>query len=346
MADCMAVMEDALRALARGEGVVPLRPVMRIPDGRGLLGLMPAFLTDAEPRGNDGSGDAAGAHRHTPDAHTDGAGGLQPPSRDALGVKVVGIFPGNHGTGRDSHQGVVMLFDGHDGAPLAIVDARSVTAIRTAAVSGVATRVLARDDAGDLALLGAGVQAVTHLEAMRAVRRVRRVRVWSRTPAHARAFAARESVRQGISIDVVDRPRDAVRDADIICTVTASAEPVLEGAWVSAGAHINAVGSSVPRARELDSAAVAMSRLIVDSRESALHEAGDILTPIAEGAITAAHIAAELGEVLQGTAPARTSPQEVTLFKSLGLGAEDVAAARTLYARAYAAGVGTRASLD
>ncbi len=312
MRECMSLMENALRALARGDAVLPLRPIMRLPESGGALGLMPAYLGPGH----------------------------------ALGVKIIGVFPGNHEAGLDSHQGIVLLMDGRTGTPLAVIDARSITAIRTAAVSGVATRALARADAGDLAILGAGVQAVTHLEAMRAARPIRRVRVWSRTLAHARAFAARESARQGITIDVMAHAREAVEGADIICTVTAAREPVLHGAWIANGAHVNAVGSSVPNARELDGAAVARSQLVVDRRESALHEAGDVLIPIAAGEITPEHIAAELGDVLLGSAVGRTAPDQVTLFKSLGLGVQDVAAAQHVYAGARQTGAGTSVDLD
>jgi ornithine cyclodeaminase len=307
MESCIEVMAEALRTTSQGDAVQPLRSVVWMPDRTGMIGLMPGFLG-------------------TP---------------ASLGLKVVSIFPGNHGTGFDSHQGVVMLFDIQHGSPLAIMDASSITAIRTAAASGVATRALARPDAGDLAILGSGVQAATHLAAMRAVRPIRRVRVWSRSLANAQRFAEQSPV----AVEVMPTARAAVEGADLVCTTTASREPVLEGAWLRAGAHINAVGACFAVARELDTAAVVRSRLIVDRRESTLNESGDFLIPRAEGAIGDDHIAGELGDVLLGRAVGRRGPDDVTLFKSLGIAVEDLAAAHFLYAQAIATGTGVSAPL-
>lgn len=307
MRECVDMMERAFRSLAEGQAILPLRPVMWLPERVGALGMMPSYL-----------------------------GGIQ-----AMGLKAISVFPGNHGTPYDSHQGVVLLFETHNGRLLAIVDATSVTAIRTAAVSALATRLLALESAGDLAILGSGTEARTHLEAMLAVRPLRRVRVWSRHAENAARFAAVESERHGIKVEVLPDARAAVAGADLICTTTAAAEPVLAGAWIAPGAHINAVGSSVASARELDTAAVARSRLFVDRRESALNEAGDFLIPKKEGAFGDEHIAGELGEVLLGSVAGRRAPEEVTLFKSLGLAIEDLAAAQHIYDQARARGIGT-----
>jgi ornithine cyclodeaminase len=238
-----------------------------------------------------------------------------------------------------------MLFNPANGSPEAILDAISITAIRTAAVSGAATRVMAREDAGDLAILGSGVQARTHLEAMACVRRLRRVRVWSRQPERARAFAdwARQTGKQ--RVEPVDRVARAVEGADLICTVTASPTPVLEGGWISPGAHLNVVGSSVASTREIDSAAMARGRLIVDRVESAMQEAGDFLIARDEGAIGDDHIKGELGDVLAGRVPGRTGQEEITIFKSLGLAIEDLAAAELVVRKANAAGVGVVVNL-
>lgn len=306
MKECIEAVAGALRALARGDAQLPLRTLTWLPDRSGLLGLMPAYLGEPE----------------------------------TMGLKVVSFMPGNHDTEFESHQGAVMIFETRHGSPLAIVDASTITAIRTAAASGVATRALAREEAHDLAILGSGVQARSHLEAMAAVRRLERVRVWSRNADHARSFAARESRRHGLPIEAVATARDAVRGADLICTTTGSREPVLEGAWLAPGAHVNAVGACFPTARELDAAAVQRSRLVVDRRESALHEAGDFLLARNEGAVGDDHIVAELGEVLLGRVAGRTSPEEVTLFKSLGIAVEDLAAAHLIHARARAEGRG------
>jgi ornithine cyclodeaminase len=307
MPACIEIMADVLGQTSRGGAVLPLRSSVWMPDRTGMLGLMPGFL----------------------DAPT------------SFGLKVVSIFPGNHGTTYDSHQGVVLLFDTAHGTPLALLDASSITAIRTAAVSAVATRALARDDAGDLAILGAGVQATTHLAAMRAVRSIRRVRVWSRNRAHAQRFADGTS----ITVEVMASARAAVEGADLICTTTAAREPIVEGAWLAPGAHINAVGACFAAARELDTAAVACARLIVDRRESALAESGDFLIAKAEGAFGDEHIAGELGDVLLGRVAGRQAPDQVTLFDSLGIAVEDLAAAHYVYAQALEHGGGVSVPL-
>jgi ornithine cyclodeaminase len=212
-----------------------------------------------------------------------------------------------------------------------MMDASKITAIRTAAVSGVATRLLARKDANRLAILGSGVQAQTHLEAMRIARQITGVRVWSQHVEHAQKFADQASARHRIPITAVENVKTAVEGADVICTVTSATEPILQGDWISPGTHINAVGSSVAFARELDTAAVVNSNLFVDRRESTLNEAGDFLFPKKEGAIGDDHIRGEIGDVLLGNTDGRGSPEEITLFKSLGLAAEDVASAHYIY---------------
>ena len=311
MKACMEAMAEALRSVSRGESVLPLRQVIMLPDQAGAFGSMPAYL---------GS----------------------PP---AIGLKSITVFPGNHGTELDSHQGAVLLFETKRGSLLAVMDASSITAIRTAAVSGVATRLLARADAGDLALVGTGVQALTHLEAMSRARPLRRVRAWSRRPDHVHAFAQRAERSLGLKVEAAPSAREAVRGADLVCTVTSSREPVLEGEWLSPGAHVNAVGASLAAARELDTAAVVRASLFVDRRESALNEAGDFLIPRREGAIDDGHIRGELGELLLGSRAGRHSDAEITVFKSLGLAVEDVAAARLIYDNAVRAGAGTRVEL-
>jgi len=310
MGDCIQVMRDALASLARGRALVPLRMVMRMPDASGFLGLMPGHIG--------------------PD---DGRAG-------ALGMKAVSVFPGNARRGIDTHQGAVLLFEEDTGRLSALMDGATITAIRTAAVSGVATDLLARRDAAELAILGAGVQARTHLEAIAAVRPLRRVRVWSRNPQHAADLVKASAGRFGVSIEAVPTAEAAVREADVVATVTASPQPVLQRPWVKDGAHINAVGSSIPTTREIDTATMAAVRLFVDRRESALNEAGDLLIPMREGAFTADHIQAELGEVIIGKDLGRQSPDELTLFKSLGLAVEDVASAAFILKRAREIGIG------
>lgn len=309
---CIDLMADALAALARHEAVNPLRAVLSLPFADSALAVMPGAQA-------------------------------APPS---FGVKVISIFPQNREAGLETHLGFVLLFEADHGRPIALVDAGEVTAIRTAAVSGAATRVLARPEAGDLAILGSGTQARTHLEAMRAVRPIGRVRAWSPNAGRLAAFAAEASARHGITVETVGNARAAVEGADIICTLTAAREPIVEGEWLAPGTHLNAVGSALPTARELDAEAVRRARLFVDRRESALHESGDVLLAMRDGAITAEHIVAELGEVLTGAAAGRSSDEQITLFKSLGLAVEDVAAAGAVVEAARAEGAGTTISLD
>lgn len=311
MATCVDLMAGALERLARGGCVNPLRWGMAVPEAKGLIGMMPGYLDS--PR--------------------------------TMGLKVVAVMPGNHGTPYDSHQGVVMLFDVDHGFPVAIVDASEITAVRTAATSGLATRLLARRDASDLAILGSGVQARSHLAAMLAVRDVRRVRLYSRSRENRRAFAASESERHGIAVEAVDTARDAVAGADLVCTVTSSREPVLLGEWLEPGVHVNAAGSSVSSTRELDTPAVVRSRLFVDRRESTLSEAGDFLFPKSEGAVGDGHIVGEIGEILTGHCEGRRSDDEITLFKSLGLAVEDLAAAHYVASRAREEGVGSEVAI-
>lgn len=279
MAECIAVMEDALRALSRGEVSNPLRMKVQGEGAPGLLGLMPAWRAGATPY---------------------------------YGLKEVCVFPGNPKRGLDTHVGTVILHSGETGEPLAIVNASAVTAIRTAAASAVATKLLARESASVLTIVGRGVQARSHQEAIPLVRPIRDIRVVGRN----------------------DDIEAAVRDADIIVTATSSREPVLRREWIRAGTHINAVGSSIPAARELDGAAVAASSLFVDRRESTINESGDFLFAVREGLLDQEHIRAEIGEILEGTAKGRTSNDEITLFKSLGLAIEDLASVAFLYDKA------------
>jgi ornithine cyclodeaminase/alanine dehydrogenase-like protein (mu-crystallin family) len=305
---CIELMADALASLARGGALNPLRAGYRLPGGDGLIATMPGAL----------GGDL--------------------PAR--FGAKLISVFPGNREAGLESHQGLIVLFEGEHGAPTAIVDAAAVTEIRTAAVSGVATRALAREDAHDLAIIGSGTQAARHLEAMLAVRSVTRIRAWSPTRARLEAFADHASSHGPVRVEPVGSAQEAVQGADLICTVTAATQPVLLGEWLAPGTHVNAVGSSVASARELDAEAVHRSRFFVDRRESALTESGDLLSAIREGAVEESHIVAELGEVLIGSSEGRRTAEEITVFESLGLAVEDIAAAAFVADRAQAEGIG------
>lgn len=301
-------MKETFQSLARGEAVFPLRRAVPQPDGKGLLGMMPGFF------GGQG----------------------------VMGLKATSVFPGNLDTPYESHQGAVLLFEMEHGRLLSVVDAGTITGIRTAAATGAATDVLARKDSASLTLLGSGTQASAHLGAMLAVRKgIQSVRVWSRNVDHAKRFAERESKTHGVPIEVLERAEDAVLGADLICTTTGSKSPILKGAWLSPGVHVNAVGSSVPPYRELDTEAVVKSRFFVDSRESALNEADDFRIPKQEGAVGDSHIRGEIGEVLIGKVSGRTSNGEITVFKSLGLAIEDLAAANFVYKQAMSRGLGT-----
>ena len=303
MDECIDVMAAALASLARGELHNPLRFVVRPPGESSLLGLMPA-------------------HRSAP--------------LPLYSLKTVAVFPENSARGLDPHQGFVALFDGTTGETRAVMNAGAITAVRTAAVSGVATRALARKDAKTLAILGAGFQAAAHLDAMRAVRDFDRILMWSRTPGRAAAF---DGVEEAATAE------QAVRDADVVVTATSAVEPILERVWLKAGAHVNAIGSSIPTTRELDTATMVEGSLFVDRRESTINEAGDYLFPFREGAITPEAIRGELGEVLIGSVEGRRSEDELTVFKSLGLAVEDLAAAEYVLQRAEAENAGSVVSL-
>jgi ornithine cyclodeaminase/alanine dehydrogenase-like protein (mu-crystallin family) len=300
MESCIEAMEDVLAALAREELTMPLRFVVR-PPGEQLLGLMPA-------------------HR----------GGAAP----VFSLKEVVIAPGNGARGLDPHQGAVLLHDGETGVLEAVVNASAITEIRTAAVSAVATKLLARPTARHVAILGAGVQARAHAVAMRTVIHDAELRIWSRTPAHAEALALESHAA------VCATAEEALDGAEVVCTCTSSREPIVRRAWLDPGAHVNAVGSSIPTARELDADVVAASALFVDRRESTVNESGDYLGAVEEAGIGPDHIRAELGELLVGSRPGRRDDSELTVFKSLGLAVEDLAAAALCVERARERGVG------
>ncbi len=312
MEETIGIMEEALRAFSAGGVVQPVRTTVPVQSHAGFVALMPAFLSGQE----------------------------------ALGAKAVAFFPANVDRGLPTHLAIILLWDSATGVLLALLDGRLITEMRTAAVSAAATKALANPQARILAILGAGVQARSHLEALRLVRPLQGVRVWSRTPAHAGIFAREMQDRFRLPVDVSATAQEAVRDADIIVTATSSQVPVLQGRWVAPGTHINAIGAPRPEWRELDTDLVKRARVFVDSRAGALVESGDLLGPMREGAIPEAHIRGEIGEVLAGTVEGRRTPADVTLFKSLGMAVEDVATARHVYERARARGIGTQITLE
>jgi ornithine cyclodeaminase len=259
---------------------------------------------------------------------------------ECFGVKLVSIIPRNKPPQYSSHLGLVLLFEVEHGQPVALLDAAEITAIRTAAVSGLATRLLARPDASSLTILGAGEQAGSHLAAMLAVRKLRRIRVWARDGEKAAAFAKSEGAKHGVTIEVADTVKNAVAQADIICTVTKAREPILLGEWIEPGTHLNVVGSSVATTAEIDTPAVVNSRYFVDYRASTIAEGGDYLRALRAGAITPEHILAEIGEVASGSKPGRTAPTDVTLYKSLGIAPQDLASAHYVLQKARERRVG------
>jgi alanine dehydrogenase len=297
MDECIEVMEKMFRSLANGECIQPLRSMMWLPDRVGLLGMMPGHAK----------------------------------SLGVMGIKVISVFHGNRDAGLPSHQGVVILFDAKHGQPLMIFDAAEITAIRTAATSAVATRLLSREDSELLAIIGSGEQAQRHIESILLVRKIKQVNLWSRNEKHSVELVKKISGRYNIPITIKKNTQEAVENADIICTVTSSPQPIVMGDWISAGTHINAVGSSTALTRELDTATVMLSKLFTDCYESVFNEAGDFLIPKKEGAITDNHVKGELGEVLLGTKKGRENDKEITIFKSLGIAAEDIFSAWHIY---------------
>jgi ornithine cyclodeaminase/alanine dehydrogenase-like protein (mu-crystallin family) len=309
--DCVEAVDAAMREVSAGNALMPLRQIMRLPTGQGALGLMPGYL--GEPA--------------------------------CFGVKVLSLFPGNPAVGLSSHLGLYVLFEAGNGRPLALMDASALTAIRTAAASVVATRALARRDSKVLAIIGTGEEAHSHLEAFQAARPFEGLLIWGRNQQAARTLEDGARVLGIDDVRVVSSVREALAGADVVCTVTSSPDPLLFGADVRPGTHLCLVGSSIPSTREVDDDCVAMSRFFVDYRASAMAQAGELLHAIGAGVATEAHIVAEIGEVLRGAVPGRRSGLDVTVYKSLGVAAQDLAAATLVYRRAVELGIGTLAAI-
>ena len=305
-AECADAMREALRGLASGQAHQPLRTVVKPSGAAGLVALMPSYVSG----GPDGPGDAA------------------------YGLKAICITPSNPADGLDTHQGVVLLSSGLTGEPVALLNAAAVTEIRTAAVSVVATDLLARPDADELAVIGIGVQATAHIRALDAARPLAAIRVAGRDAGRTGQFAARLRGLTRAPVQACASARAALAGAGIVVTVTSSAEPVLDRAWIEPGTHINAVGACLPHMRELDTATVAAGVLFADRRDSLLAESGDYLLAAAAGAVGPDQVRAELGELLHGTATGRASAAEITIFESLGLAVEDLAAAACAHRKA------------
>jgi ornithine cyclodeaminase len=306
MDDLIDAMEIALAQFSAGDAQQPLRTVMDVGPSHGLVGIMPAYVASPE----------------------------------TLGAKLVTVYQSNAAQGLPTHLATIVLLEPRTGALQAILDGRYITEARTAAVSAASARHLAREGARVLAIIGSGVQAQSHIEALQRVRDFAEIRIWSPTRAHVEKLIEDMQPHSTAPMKVATSAADAARNADVVCLVTAASEPVLRREDVADGAHLCAVGSCRPHQREMDTALVRSARVFVDSRQGALAEAGDLVIPMREGAIDPSHIAGALGEVFGGRVPGRRSRTEITLFKSLGMAVEDVAAARLAYERAVARGLG------
>ncbi|HLN01587.1 MAG TPA: ornithine cyclodeaminase family protein [Bryobacteraceae bacterium] len=306
LTDLISAMEQALSEFSSGQVTQPVRTALQVPPHRNFFGVMPAYLS----------------------------------SPASLGVKLVTVFNENAARGLPTHLATILLLDPETGALDVIMDGRYITEMRTAAVSAVAAKRLARTDAAVLAMLGSGVQARSHVELLARVCPFREIRAWSPTRDHLNQFVSDAAATSPVPVHAATSAQEAVRGADVIALVTSSTTPVIQDAWVSPGALVISVGACRPDTREMDPALVARARVIVDSRAAALVEAGDIVQGIREDRWTESHIAGELGEVILGRAPGRTAPDESVIFKSLGLAVEDVAAAQLVLTRAKAQGIG------
>jgi len=306
MATAIDLMRAAMRQVSSGEAVLPLRQFMAVPGGSGKLAVMPGAVADPA----------------------------------VFGVKIVSKFPRAPGDRHGTHVGAVMIFDAADGMPLALIDGASLTAIRTAATSAMATDVLARADATSLLVMGAGEQAHEHIVALRHVRHFTHVTIWARDASRAAALAER------VGAEVATDRDHAVAEADVICTTTSATTPILYGAALRPGVHINLVGSAVATSAEADGTVVARSRFFVDSRAAAAAAAGELRDAIAVGFIGEDHIAGEIGEVLLGTVAGRQSADDITVYKSLGVTAQDLVAAHAIWRAALADGAGSEIDLS
>lgn len=265
---------------------------------------------------------------------------------DCFGVKLISLYPDNPASGRSSHLGLMVLFEKEFGTPIAIMDAGVITAIRTAAASAVATNVLAREDVMVLAVIGTGEQAEYHVKSILAVRDIREIRVVGRNQARAEAFVNRIRKMIDVAVTPYENVQTSVQGADIVCTVTSSQETVLLGEWVQAGSHVNAVGASVPTMREIDENLLVKSSLFVDYRPSAFAQAGDVIAALKSGAISDNHIIGEIGEVLLQKVRGRENSNEITLYRSLGIAAQDLICAFHVMTQAKAYGIGINASIS
>jgi alanine dehydrogenase len=311
MGQAIEAMKAAFAQLSTGRADVPLRAALEVPRHNGVTLFMPGYLADD----------------------------------DQMAVKIVSVFNDNPTKGLPLIHALVVVVDATTGRPAAVMDGTVLTALRTGAASGAATDLLARRDVRTAAVFGAGAQGRTQLEAICAVRPIREARVYDVAPEQAVAYADEMSQRLSLPVRVAETPAGAVRQADVICTATTSSSPVFEDGDVRPGTHINAVGAYTPHMQEVPAETVLRARVVIDHREASLAEAGDLLIPLGQGLMTEAHIYAELGEIVAGRKPGRASPEEITLFKSVGVAVQDVAAAGAVLEAARRLGLGTEVAL-
>jgi ornithine cyclodeaminase/alanine dehydrogenase-like protein (mu-crystallin family) len=310
MAECVDLMAVAMQAASKGEIAIPPRLITPLIDNSAFFGLMPG--STLRPR--------------------------------LYGAKVVSLHPSNPASGRPALQGFVTLFDHDRGCPVAIIDGAEITAIRTGAASGLATRLLANPGAKTHGVFGAGIQAVTHIEAIASVRPIEEARIWARSLQKAQALASKLNSRAGCRTRAVEDPREAAA-CDVVSVVTGAGEPILKGAWLQSGSHLNLVGAHSAKTREVDDEAVRRSVIYVDLRQSAMNEAGDLLLPMKAGVISPADIKGEIGQLAASEISGRQSPEQITLYKSLGVVAQDLFAAAHVYEAARQQKIGVVAYL-
>ena len=311
MNDCIAAMRGAMLGVSRGTTTLPIRQYMPIPNTQGKMALMPGTIA----------------------------------SPDVYGIKLVCKYIRKPDSPYGTHVGMVLVFDSETGLPLAMVEGSSLTAIRTAAASALATDILANPDCETLAILGCGEQARRHVHSMLAVRSPKNILVWGRNRRRAEAFVKRLNLETGKSILAVESAEETVSNADLICTTTSSKSPIMHGDWVQSGTHVNLVGAATASSREVDDALVLKSRYFTDYRPAALAAAGELLDAIKNNVVTEGHIIGEIGEVIEGSVKGRTSAQDITVYKSLGVAAQDLAAAHWLYDKSLKLNFGTEINL-
>lgn len=305
--ECISAMREVMMAVSRGETTLPIRTYMPIPDQPGKMAIMPGTVEQPGP---------------------------------CYGIKLVCKYVRPEGSPYGTHVGMVLVFDSEKGLPLAMIEGASLTAIRTSAASAMATDLLAKPEVNSLAILGYGEQALRHVRSMLAVRDVENIRVWGRDILKAEAFCERMSRETGRAMTAVATAHECVADVDLICTTTASKTPILEGSWLKPGCHVNLVGAAIPTSTEADTDLVKRSRFFVDYKPAAMAAAGELLNAIAEGSVTEGHVAGEIGQVASGDVEGRRSPEDITVYKSLGVSAQDLAAGHKLYEIARKNGFG------